>query len=255
MKKLPVLISVPHGGDETPVEIKDHLCLSQQELFADGDAFTREIYGIKDSVTAYVDTPYARAFIDLNRDTNDLPPKNPDGIVKTTTCHGKAIYTPGKELSSEDFALLIEKYYHPYHQNIRQLLDTHSDIQLALDCHSMEAIGPEISPDRGQKRPAICLGTYQGKSCTMDMAQKLAECFQTVFELDTSEVSIDKPFSGGFITRTYGNKPIPWVQIEISRALYLAEPWFDKDKLSVQKDHLKTLREKFQSTLELFFKA
>lgn len=253
MKKLPVLLSVPHGGDETPAEIKDHLCLSQQDLFADGDAFTREIYGIQDSVSAYVDTPYARAFIDLNRNTNDLPPKNPDGIVKTTTCHGKAIYTPGKELSPEDSALLIAKYYHPYHQNIRQLLDTHSDIQLALDCHSMEAIGPEISPDRGQRRPSICLGINQGESCSIDMAKKLSACFQTVFELDASEVTIDKPFSGGFITRTYGNKPIPWVQIEISRALYLAEPWFDKDKLSVNQSRLKTLQKQFQNTLVLFF--
>ncbi len=255
MKKLPILISVPHGGDEIPTEAKDRLCLSQSDLFADGDAFTREIYGVADSVTAYVDTPYARAFIDLNRDTNDLPPKNPDGIVKTITCHSKAIYTPGKELSPEDSALLIAKYYHPYHQNIRQLLDTHSHIQLALDCHSMEAIGPEISPDRGQKRPAICLGINRGKSCSMEMVKKLAECFQTTFELDATEVTIDKPFSGGFITRTYGNKPVPWIQIEISRALYLVEPWFDKDKLSVQKGHLKTLREKFQSTLELFFKS
>ena len=85
------------------------------------------------------------------------------------------------------------------------------------------------------------------------MAKKLAECFQTTFELNASEVTIDKPFSGGFITRTYGNQPVPWIQIEISRALYLAEPWFDKDKLSVKQSRLKTLREQFQNTLVLFF--
>ncbi|MDH5479852.1 MAG: N-formylglutamate amidohydrolase [Nitrosomonas sp.] len=252
MKKFPVLISVPHGGDEIPAEVKNRLCLSQQDLFADGDAFTREIYGIVDSVTAYIDTPYARAFIDLNRDTHDLPPKNPDGIVKTTTCHGKTIYSPGKELSLKDSLRLIENYYHPYHQNIRQLLDTHPDIQLALDCHSMEAIGPAISPDRGQKRPAICLGTNKGKSCPMEMAEKLATCFQTAFGLDATEIVIDQPFSGGFITRTYGNQPIPWIQIEISRALYLSEPWFDKDNLSIQKSRLRLLRGQFQEALKCF---
>ncbi len=253
MKKLPVLISVPHGGDEIPLEISDHLCISRQELFADGDAFTRDIYGIADAVTAYVDTPYARAFIDLNRDTDDLPPANPDGVIKTVTCHGKAIYNPGEELSPTSVAHLLEKYYQPYHQKIRQTLTAHPEIQLALDCHSMEAIGPEISPDRGQKRPSICLGTNQGKSCSMDMAKKLAKCFQTAFELDASEVTIDKPFSGGFITRNYGNQPTPWMQVEISRNLYLTEPWFDTDKLSIQKPRLKTLREQFQNTLMLFF--
>ncbi len=252
MKKLPVLISVPHGGDETPMEISDQVCLSHQDLFADSDAFTREIYGIADSVTAYIDTPYARVFIDLNRDTDDLPPENPDGVIKTATCHGKAIYNPGEELSPTSVAHLLEKYYQPYHQNIRQALTADPEIQFALDCHSMEAVGPEVSPDRGQKRPSICLGTNRGASCSMAMAKKLAECFQTAFKLDASEVTIDKPFSGGFITRNYGNQPVPWVQVEISRKLYLSKPWFDTNKLNVQESRLTTLREQFQNTLILF---
>ncbi len=253
MKKLPVLISVPHGGDITPMEIINQVCLSQRDLFSDSDAFTREIYGLTDVVSAYVDTVYARAFIDLNRDTNDLPPANPDGIVKTTTCHGKSIYKSDRSLTTDNIAQLLNNYYHPYHQNIQQALVTHPEIQLALDCHSMEAIGPEVSPDRGQKRPSICLGTNYGKSCSKDMAEELAKCFRTAFELDAYEVTIDKPFSGGFITQTYGNQSVPWIQIEISRGLYLTEPWFDESQLSIQKTRLELLREQFHNTLILFF--
>ncbi len=253
MTKLPVLISVPHGGDKTPTEISEQVCLSPKDLLADSDAFTREIYGISESVAAFVDTPCARAFIDLNRDTNDLPPTNPDGVVKTATCHGKAIYTPGNELSPKNIALLLDKYYRPYHHKIRQILVEQPEIQLALDCHSMEAIGPAISPDRGQKRPSICLGTNQGQSCSLNTAEKLARCFQIAFELNPTEITIDMPFSGGFITRTYGNQSTPWVQIEMSRNLYLAEPWFDKSQLSMQKMRLNILREQFQKALMLFF--
>jgi len=46
MKRFPVLISIPHGGDQIPVEIADRVCLSKREVFDDIDAFTRDIYDL-----------------------------------------------------------------------------------------------------------------------------------------------------------------------------------------------------------------
>ena len=43
-----------------------------------------------------------------------------------------------------------------------------------------------------------------------------------------NEISINDPFHGGHITKTYGNKPVPWIQVEMNRDLYLTEPWFDQ---------------------------
>ena len=88
MSKLPVLISIPHGGSQIPHQISDRVCITLKDQFEDGDALTQDIYGIKNKVLAFVEGNIARAFVDLNRDINDRPPKNPDGVVKSMTCLG-----------------------------------------------------------------------------------------------------------------------------------------------------------------------
>lgn len=255
MAKLPILISIPHGGKDTPKELDGKICITTQDLFEDGDAYTREIYGIKDRAAAIVDTSIARAFIDLNRDVDDRPPKNPDGIVKSMTCHGKTIYNSGNHPDESLTQFLIENYYHPYHDKVQNLLADSSEIQLCIDCHSMEAVGPKIAPDFGHERPLICLGTNHHKSCSENIVEHLAKCFQTVFNLNKSDITINRPFAGGFITKTYGNKPLPWIQVEMNRRLYLSDPWFNRKTLVVNEERIMELRENFRGTLDQFFKT
>jgi formiminoglutamase len=252
MSKLPILISIPHGGTKIPAEISDRVCISKKDLFEDGDAFTREIYGIRDEVQAFVETDIARAFIDLNRETSDRPPHNPDGIIKSKTCHGQPIYSPELFLDEAIIESLIQKYYDPYHNKIRDLLHTEKEIQLALDCHTMEPVGPSISSDEGKERPLLCLGNNYGKSCPDEWVQKLAECFQESFNLKEGEVKINEPFAGGHITRKYGNDPIPWIQIEMNRKLYLSAPWFDNKSFTVNPNRLNQIREAFKTGLIFF---
>jgi len=186
-----------------------------------------------------IKTDIARAFVDPNRAPDDLPPKNPDGVVKTKTCYGVQIYK--KPLSKELINLLLEKYYYPYHNQIKQALKS-KKIEMAFDCHSMAAVAPEISPDVGKKRPAVCLGNVNGNSCDFETTERLRKAFIEAFCLEDNEVTINEPFSGGYITRFYGNNPIPWVQIEINRK-----------KLTVKKDRLDQLRSMFLKAVELFF--
>jgi N-formylglutamate deformylase len=54
-------------------------------------------------------------------------------------------------------------------------------------------------------------------------------------------VTLNEPFSGGFITRTHGNNPIPWIQLEINRSLYLRPPWYDASKWTISKGRLAEL--------------
>jgi formiminoglutamase len=105
---------------------------------------------------------------------------------------------------------MLEKYYYPCHHKIQKILnDDHISITLALDCHSMAAIAPTISPDEGEKRPMICLGNVHGKSCPSEIIEKMANCFREVFLLEDQEVSINRPFAGGYITKKYAGYPIP----------------------------------------------
>ena len=62
-------------------------------------------------------------------------------------------------------------------------------------------------------------------------------------------------FAGGYITRTYGEGALPWMQVEMNRSLYLSEPWFDAATLTVQPQRLEDLNQKFRKTLALFFQS
>ena len=97
MARLPILLSIPHGGTEIPPEVQDRVIISPADLFDDGDAYTREIYNLGDGVAAVISANVARAFVDLNRAPNDLPPGNPDGVIKSHTCYRKLIYRAGLE--------------------------------------------------------------------------------------------------------------------------------------------------------------
>ena len=54
-------------------------------------------------------------------------------------------------------------------------------------------------------------------------------------------MTLNEPFSGGFITRTHGNNPIPWIQLEINRSLYLRRPWHDASKWTISEDRVAEL--------------
>ena len=255
MSRFPILLSIPHGGTKVPREIRDRVTLSVKDQFEDSDAYTQEIYGLGSEVLVQVQSQVARAFVDMNRAENDRPPQNPDGVVKTQTCHGKIVYLPGQELEDSWTQRILDTYYVPYHKSIATVLAEHTDLQLALDCHTMEAVAPVIAPDTGQPRPLICLGTNHGKSCPPEMADQLASCFREGFGLQEQDVVLNKPFAGGYITRTYGEGPLPWVQVEMNRSLYLSEPWFDAESLTIQPERLQYLKQCFRKTLSLFFES
>ena len=87
--KLPVLLSVPHGGLEVPSEVA-HICaLTPKEIAEDGDEGARELYDLENHVAGFVDTDVARAIIDLNRAEDDF---SKDGVIKTHTCWDVPVY-------------------------------------------------------------------------------------------------------------------------------------------------------------------
>lgn len=253
MKKLPVLLSIPHGGTQRPPELVSHLCITDKDLFDDSDPFVIEIYDLGGKVECVIKTNIARAFVDLNRSLQDLPPQNPDGLIKSVTCYEKPIYKKGREPNDLLISVLIEKYYKSYHKSIQKSVQE-LDLQLCLDCHSMASVAPNISPDGNQKkRPMFCLSNRDGKTSSNEMIELLASCISKSFEIDRNEISLNDPFHGGHITKTYGNNPIPWIQIEMNRELYLSKNWFDGDILSIDSARLQELNKQFENCLNLFF--
>ena len=253
MTKLPILLSIPHGGTRKPSELEGHLSITNKDLFDDSDPFVIELYDLGDKVQRVIKTDVARAFVDLNRSIDDMPPNNPDGLIKSKTCYDKPIYTNGKEPDDSLKTMLIELYYNPYHQAIQKSLNE-LDLQLCLDCHSMAATAPYFSPDKSQsKRPLFCISNNDGQTSSQEMIEILADSISKSYFIDRDDISINDPFHGGHITKTYGNKPLPWIQIEMNRSLYLSSPWFDEDALTVDANHLQKLNKQFENSLDLFF--
>ena len=252
MTVYPVLISIPHGGNVIPVELEGMVGLNEEEIFEDTDPFTKTIYDISDHVMSVVTTDIARAFIDVNRSSKDRPPANPDGVIKSHTCYNRPVYKSRSALDEKTITALLNNYYHPYHNKIRKE-SKHSEIQLALDCHSMAAIGPPHAPDTGEVRPAFCLSNTHGKSCSMETINKFAHCICTAFQLSEKDVAINKPFSGGYITQVHGMNPLPWIQVEMNRSLYLSKPWFNIDTRNMNVNRLKSLNMSFIDAVKLFF--
>lgn len=256
MEKLPVLLSIPHGGTEVPEELNNHVCITDKDLFDDMDPFTRQIYDLGPRAAGVVSSNIARAFLDLNRAVDDLPPQNPDGVIKSMTCYKKQIYIKGKEPDEALRKQLVDRYYTPYHRKLREITSLNKKVVLALDCHSMAIEAPPIAPDTGKdkrKRPLICLGNGRGKTCDNETVEKLAACLCEAFSIEAQHVTVNDPFAGGYITRTYGNNPVPWVQVEMNRVLYLNSPWFEPAALKIDNSRLIELNHMFQRALELFF--
>lgn len=253
MSKLPVLLSIPHGGMEKPPELEQRLCITKKDLFDDIDPFVQEIYDLKDGVECVIKADIARTFVDLNRSLQDLPPKNPDGLIKSCTCYQKPIYLNGQEPDESLTNLLIQKYYFPYHRMIQKSVKD-LDLQLCLDCHSMASFAPNISPDGNKKkRPLFCISNQGGKTSSQEMIDHLASSISESFSVNRKEILINDPFHGGYITKTYGNNPVPWIQIEMSREMYLSKPWFDNQTLVIQSAHIQKLNKQFANCLNLFF--
>ncbi len=250
-KPLPFLISIPHGGTEMPPELEGRVVISPHDLFDDSDSFTREIYDVGDRVVHVIIADIARAFVDVSRAPHQMPPDCPDGLIKSSTCLLKPIYAPDKHPDADLRQQLFEKYYQPYHRQLEKW--SHSPaVKLGLDCHSMLPVAPDIAPDTGSERPLINLGNRDGAACPMAMVESLADSFCAVFDLSPSEVTINEPFKGGFITQKFANTPIPWIQIEMNRTLYLHENYFERSALKIQKNRLAQLNTRFRHVLEDF---
>jgi formiminoglutamase len=206
--KLPVLISVPHAGLEIPEEMRDKCILKTQDLIEDSDIGALEIYNFESDVSAFVTTNVARAIVDLNRASDDF---GADGVVKRYTCWGIPIYQ--KTLLKDQTKSLLDRYYWPYHTKLTALS---KNVLFGLDCHTMSAIAPSVSPNPGQNRPKVCLSNAN-TTCPQPWLDLLASYLAEELVI---KVSINEPFKGGHIIRTH-SKEIPWIQLELSRTPFL----------------------------------
>ncbi len=250
---LPILLSIPHGGDRVPPEAAPHSALRPRDIFSDGDACTREIYDLGRAVAAVQQTDIARAVVDLNRPPTALPPAQPDGVVKSLTADRVPVWKHGAGPDAALTQTLLTRYWRPYHQRLEQLA-ARPEVRLALDCHSMAEYAPAIAPHPGEPRPRFCLSNANGQTAPAALLHELAQALSQSFHCPPDQIHLNDPFQGGHITRRHGQRykegGPPWIQIEMNRNWYLSEPWFHPATQQVNPQRLQTLRHQFQTALE-----
>ena len=258
--KFKAIFNSPHSGciytkgflDSTNVEIYD--------LRTSEDSFVGELfYSTKFFNCLLMEAKFPRTFIDLNRSHLELDPRLISGdfrfdktarnmagmgVIPRISGNGKEIYS--KPIFAKDAIKRLESFYFPYHKHLYNLLlESKKRLGYAIlfDCHSMPSkLNLEFGNSKYNNDPDIILGDLNGTSCSSFLINEV----KAIFEKHNFFVTKNNPFSGGYITKHYGNPSdaIHVIQIEINKKLYMNENSIKKNK------NFENLRTKLTSVIE-----
>ena len=232
-----VVFALPHSGRDYGVSFLNQSILDKISIRSSEDAFLDQLIdGIEKYGAPEIIANAPRAFIDLNRSTDELDPalisgiknnmRNPRissglGVIPRVVSHGKEIYR-GK-LSLEQAQSRIEYYWNPYHKDLSNLLKRAQSIygqSLLIDMHSMphEAVSTQSSFIRA---PEIVVGDRFGMSSDPEFTNLIV----SILKQHGFRVAKNTPFAGAFITKHHGKikERTHAIQLEIDRSLYMDE--------------------------------
>ncbi|MEJ2726034.1 MAG: N-formylglutamate amidohydrolase [Deltaproteobacteria bacterium] len=224
--RLPFVLSLPHASSLIPARLRPVLALTDSEVEESTDVGTQEIFG-RLPARRVLPAEWSRLVVDLNRDPAQRDAK---GVVAQVDYRGRAIYREGGFPDKEEFERRLERYYLPFHRRLSESIeDPH--VKGLFDCHSLYGTGPSESPDPGKKRLDITLGNNGDQAGNAVSSLGAATCpaetlhrLKKAFEKQGFSVALNYPYSGGFITRCYGEKLVRQgkiaVQIEINQDLF-----------------------------------
>ena len=224
VRRVPILISVPHCGIQFPNEIKDHY---NQDLIVapdDTDWFVHQLYDFASELgITMIHAQYSRWVIDLNRDPDSQPLYNDGRIITalspTTNFAGDNIYLNGHEPGQDEVDRRLKMYYWPYYHAAQSLLDDlKSEFGKVLfwDAHSIRQFVPTI---RKENFPDLILGDNDQRSAN----KKLSDATLTELNKSGLQVNHNTPFKGGHLTRYFGKPDVNQhaLQLEMTKINYM----------------------------------
>jgi N-formylglutamate amidohydrolase len=203
------------------------IALTEREILESTDIGSRELF-IHLPVRVALWARWSRLAADLNRDHLQ---RGPEGVIPEVDYYGRDIYRENSLPDGEDVERRLNRYYFPYHIRLREAVED-KEVKILFDCHSLTGKGPPGAPDPLRWRKDIVLGNngnHRGEinpslgdlTCPTAIILMIKEAFhQSGFS-----VSLNRPYSGGFITTHYGQKLVKEgkmaLQIEINQELYI----------------------------------
>lgn len=232
----PLLVSIPHNGEQIVDETYWLKNLDEITLMYDVDRF---IYPMYESVLDQckiprVVTPYHRYVVDCNRWPTDVDcdsvegSENPSGLHPTglhwrKTTAGRILFK--KPLSRSLHEVIVKKYYEGFFRDIDSLYQKWDQQGIEniyhLDLHSMPSRGTEVHRDPGEDRADIVIGSEKGKTATLKWTEQVVSAYRN----QGFSVRLDYPYTGGTIVEKYGSpqKGRQALMIELNRKLYMDE--------------------------------
>lgn len=233
-----VVFAVPHSGREYNWKFKRKSILDEITIRTSEDAFVDMLFDTAPEFGAvFLAAKFPRAFVDLNRNADELDPALVEGLKKSTTnpriasglgviprvvSGGRAIYR-GK-ISHDEALKRIADYWHPYHDTLHGLMARNlSEFGQAIlvDCHSMPHEALDTIARSGARRPDVVIGDLFGASASDAIVCQIEE----IFRAQGLHVLRNMPFAGAYIAKKYGRVSMNQhaIQIEIDRGLYMNE--------------------------------
>lgn len=231
---VPIVLSVPHSGMDTPDDERALYAQDPDALAKRGDLYVDALFSEAQALgVTVVRTPYSRFLVDLNRFADDLSPDSVKDakVVPRNGYHGKrgviwAVSPNGydlykRPLTAQEANQRLQRYYHPYQEAVFShlyALRERFGYAILIDAHSMPSKSLNL---RGRPRADIVPGDLKGRSCAPELSQFVARWWEDAGYL----VHPNHPYRGGAITRQHGRPEhnIHAIQIEFNRRLYMCE--------------------------------
>lgn len=233
-----VVFASPHSGRDYPPAFLDRAEIDELLIRSSEDAFIDRLFAAAPVHGAPLIAAGApRAFVDLNRSSEELDPAliegvrrgthNPRvasglGVIPRVVANGRPIHR-GK-ISWSEAQARIETYWRPYHAMLQGLID---EAHLAfgeailIDCHSMPHEALDGAGPPGAPRADVVLGDRFGAAASASVVERV----EAAFAAAGLRVARNMPFAGAYVTQHYGrpSRRQHAIQIEIDRSLYMDE--------------------------------
>ncbi|MSP95733.1 MAG: N-formylglutamate amidohydrolase [Betaproteobacteria bacterium] len=254
---VPLVVDVSRSGRVYPKEFRSPLPFTV--LHDNVSMYVEDLWAAAPQVGAtLLYCCFPNTFIDVNRKEDDLDPAVIDGIwpaplepspvairglglIKTKSRYGEPLQE--KKLSVAEIQERFDLYYHPYHRELKRIVDAtyaKHGVLWQLSCHCMSAVGAPTHADAGKPRADFCLGNIDGTTSSPEFIDLVAA---EIGKLGYS-VTLNDPYIGNELNRRYGApaKGIESIMVEINKKLFMDTTTFRRnagfDKLKSDLDRL-----------------
>lgn len=233
------IVSIPHSGEDIPDIFLPFLTSDKRALKEDVDYKVNELVDISALQNAGISVLIAhvhRVCVDLNRAEENCI------LFWKENTHGIPLII--KNPTPIDVQAFIQRYHRPYFEVLSSLI---LDLERKLgskvpvvDLHSMPsaptAYHMKQNPNQKQSRSDFCVSDQKGKTCSPEFIKKFVDALLT----NGSEVAVNDPYVGGYVTTFVDKFQTNNIQIEINRSIYMDEVTkeLNDHKVKLLKPHL-----------------